>query len=161
MARLNTRAQKPTCNYFRRSRLPTLLICKMAPSLSPMAQQEASRLSHTIQRAVNGQHLAPSRKPIRLSTNMRIMQPSSPCGGKASRNALLFHSPSPHSILSRPRSCPTLNLTPCLLVALPRLSHCHPHSLFFSLTSHTLIIHSRGVFFLPAGKCSSVVVFRT
>ena len=80
-----------------------LFLCQTAPPSSPMTQHKAPK--HGLTRpsqTVNGLRLPPSRGQICLSTNMRIMQPSSPCRGKASRYNLLFQPPIlPHSLLYR------------------------------------------------------------
>ena len=96
-----------------------------------VTQHEASRCGLTQSRGtVNGQRLAPSRESCSLL---------SPCQGEASRNALLFQPPSPHSLLSH-----------TFYVSRPR-SKLSP----LSLTSCPLIIHSRGMAsslsFLEAG----------
>ena len=101
VVRLNTRAQKPQCCFFSRSHLPTPLHCKNGAAFFPDGPTRGSEArSHTTQQTVNGQHFAPSREKIRLSTNTRIMQPPSPCRGKASLNCLLFQPQSPHSLLA-------------------------------------------------------------
>ena len=124
----NTRAQKPPCSFLHLSHLSMSLLDKMAPPSSPMAQEAPRHSLARSCRTVNGQSLAPSWGEIRLSTNTRIVQPSSPCREKASRNALLLQPPSPHSFCTAPSSCPGLILTQSS-----------------SLTSRPLIIHSRGV----------------
>ena len=108
--------------------------------------------SHTTQPTVNGQRLAPSHKPIRISANTRIMQPSSLYRGEASRNALFFQ---------------TLILPHSLLHHFFFVSRSDPNSPL-SLMSRPLIIHSKGVVcllsslevgFSPAQKCPARLLF--
>ena len=98
----------------------------MAPPYSPMAQHEASR--HGLTRpsqTVNGLHLAQSRRQIRFSMNMRIVQPSSPCRGEARE----MRPPSP---------CAYLTKTPFKLLF---VSTTDPHSILLSSLSHRPIRH--------------------
>ena len=103
VATLNTKAQKPPCNFFRRSLLTNAAALQNGAVSFPdgtIRGFEAGLPQSSL--TVNGQHLAPPREPIRLSTNTRFMPSSSPRQGKASRNALFFQPPIlPLSRLSR------------------------------------------------------------
>jgi len=104
---LNTRAQNRPCSFFHRLHLPACSSAEWCHLLPRRTTRGFEARSHTTQ--PNSLWLAScSITQIRLSTNTRIMQPSSPCQGKASRNALFFQPPSPHSLLSHSFSsmCP-------------------------------------------------------
>ena len=115
----NTVAQKPPCSFFRQSHLLTPLLSEEWRRLLPRWYN--TRLRGTVPHDLANsqwQHLAPSCEPICLSTNTRIVQPSSPCRGKASHNVRLFQPPIlPHSF------CPAPS---------PACSHYYPHSIFLS-----------------------------
>ena len=104
----NTRAQKPPCSFSHRSHLPTPLLCRMAPTPSPMAQHEARRrvLSRP-SRTVNGQRFAASLFPVKThhtADSFHHITPLTVSRLKLHRNGSYpsMHHSTPHIILSFP-----------------------------------------------------------